>query len=268
MELELQKLSEIVVTIANRELLPRFARGASINFRDKDDGSVVTDADMAVQEYLQDALKSVWPDYGFLSEEMNRIEQQRLLKVRNQGLWCVDPIDGTSNFFAGLPFFSVSVALWQDGQPKWALVYDPVRQECFTAARNRGVWLNGQALGAVGEPPGSLDPCVAVVDFKRLEQKYAVKLATKPPYRSQRNLGSCALEWCWLAAGRFHLYLHGGQKLWDYAAGYLILREAGGEAETLGGEPVIGRDLHPRSVVAARNASLHRQWAGWLTSIK
>ena len=88
----------------------------------------------------------------------------------------------------------------------------------------------------------------------------------QPPYLSQRNFGSVVLEWCWLAAGRFHVYLHGGQKLWDYAAGSLILSETGGFALTLNGAPVCCADLQPSSVVAALDAKLFQEWKMWLDS--
>ena len=85
-----------------------------------------------------------------------------------------------------------------------------------------------------------------------------------PPYRSQRNLGASVLEWCWLAAGRVQLYLHGGQKLWDFAGGNLILTESGGAATSLSGVPLDCGSLRKRSVVAAISPELLEQWASWL----
>ena len=81
---------------------------------------------------------------------------------------------------------------------------------------------------------------------------------------SQRNFGASSLEWCWLADGRFHLYLHGGQKLWDFAGGSLILAESGGAAATLAGEPVFRYGLEPRSVVAAATPALFSVWKTWI----
>jgi len=174
----------------------------------------------------------------------------------------LDPLDGTSNFAAGLPFFSISLALLIERKSVLGVVYDPIRDECFTAERGRGAWLNGVQL-RVRPTDLPLRRGLAVVDFKRLGP-LAAKLAARPPYSSQRNLGSVALEWCWLAAGRFQVYLHGKQKLWDYAAGALILSEAGGHAETLQGEPIFSPELQPRSVVAAGDARLFQEWKAWL----
>jgi myo-inositol-1(or 4)-monophosphatase len=109
-----------------------------------------------------------------------------------------------------------------------------------------------------------LKQMIAVVDLKRLRGPVLTSLVTEHPFRSQRNFGSCALEWCWLAAGRFQLYIHGGQKLWDYAAGTLILQESGGMSTSLTGETVFTSTLEPRPVVAAFNSTAYQQWYAWV----
>ena len=97
-----------------------------------------------------------------------------------------------------------------------------------------------------------------------MSKKLAQALVAHPPYASQRYLGSGALEWAWLAAGRFQVYLHGQQKLWDYAAGALILAEAGGCAECLEGGPIHTPMLQPHSTIAACDAELFQAWKAWL----
>ena len=92
----------------------------------------------------------------------------------------------------------------------------------------------------------------------------AARIASQPPYSSQRSFGGVALDWCWLAAGRYHLYLHGKQNLWDYAAGYLIFTEVGGNACTLESEPVYDFSLKPRSAVAALDGQLFEEWCKYL----
>lgn len=257
----LAELRHVVREAARVELLPRFSDVAR---HVKTDGSVVTAADHAMQAHMQRALASSWPDYAFLGEEMAAVEQEQLARVAVRGLWCLDPLDGTSNFAAGIPFFAVSLALLIEGRPALGLVYDPVRDECFSAACGQGARCNDAPLTGPGEAPDSLRRAIACVDFKRLDGALAARLAAGPPYGSQRNFGSSSLEWCWLALGRFHLYLHGGQKLWDYAAGSLILAEAGGSAATLADEPVFRLGLAPRSVVAARDSRLFSSWQTWL----
>lgn len=255
----LDELHALVAAIADEELVPRFAEAER---RFKADGSIVTEADLAVQRRLGAALAERWPGYRLLGEEMDAAEQSALLAEPGAGLWCLDPLDGTSNFAAGLPFFAVSLALVRDGAPLLGLVYDPIRRECFTARRGRGAWLNGAPLGG-RVPQLELARCIAAVDFKRLAPELAARLAAEPPYSSQRSFGSVALDWCWLAAGRFHVYVHGRQRLWDFAAGWLILEEAGGRSQTLDGEVVFRADTGPRSALAALSAPLFEQWRGW-----
>ena len=259
---ELKTLRVLVRQLAQEELLPRFA---DVQRHIKLDGSVVTEADIALQRRLQDELARRWPEYGFLGEEMAGHEHEELMRVcTEKGLWCLDPLDGTSNFAAGVPYFAVSLALLIHCRPELGLVYDPVRDECFMAQRGQGAWLNGLSLGTRAALELPLRSCIATVDFKRLAAPLAATLGAHPPYGSQRNFGASTLDWCWLAGGRFHLYLHGGQKLWDYAAGHLILAEAGGRSQTLESEEVFQFGLAPRSVVAARDARLFSEWSAWI----
>lgn len=252
----------ILVEAARTELLPRFE--ASCGGVPKADGSIVTEADLVVQRRISEALRARWPHYGMLGEEMSAEAQHEALRRHDGGMWCLDPLDGTSNFAAGFPFFSVSLALLVGGRAVSGWVYDPVRDECFAAERGGGARLNGRALAPPPAPP--LAECLAVVDFKRLSGPLASRLAAHPPYRSQRSLGSIALDWAWLAAGRYHIYVHGSQRPWDYAAGQLILAEAGGTSSTLEGEAVTPDRLEPCSVVAARDAGSHAAWLGWLSA--
>lgn len=253
-------LRDLVVRAAEEELLPRFAHAPRSV---KVDGSWVTEADTAVQARLAAELALGWPEYGFVAEEMSPDEQGDVLQRRQAGVWCLDPLDGTTNFTHGLPFYAVSLALIVNGVIQAGLVYDPTRGECFMAERGQGVWLNDAPLEPV-RPRLALRRSVGVVDFKRLTARLASRLGQDPPYGSQRNFGACALDWCWLAAGRFQVYLHGGQRLWDYAAGSLILSEAGGFECTLEGEPIFQGSLAPRSVVAALDADLFRAWQAWI----
>lgn len=289
---DLDTLQGIVVAAAEAELLPRFAQ-CERNF--KADGSIVTEADCALQQRLEAALAARWPQYAFLGEESTAEEQAATLSGATQsgatGVWCLDPLDGTSNFTAGLPFFSVSLALICGGVPVLGLVYDPVRRECFRASRGKGAWLHvlqgAQPGGEAGSDSGAhrgrfaaepvrlgavpphlpLARAIAAVDFKRLPPSLASALAAHPPYSSQRSLGSVALDWCWVAAGRFHVYLHGKQKLWDYAAGWLVLDEAGGHSASLDGACGFHATLVPRSALAALDERLFRAWHDHLAGL-
>jgi myo-inositol-1(or 4)-monophosphatase len=259
MAFSLAAIQQIIVPAAQEELLPRFAR---VERHRKHDGSVLTEADLAVQARVGRQLLKHWPDSVFLGEEMDAAEQARLL-ASAQPVWCLDPLDGTSNFTAGIPYFCVSLALLQHGRVTLGMVYDPLRDECFSAAGGQGARLNGVPL-SVPASGLALQQATALVDFKRLSPELAVRLVTDTPYASQRSFGSVALDWCWLAAGRCHVYLHGRSNIWDYAAGNYIFEAAGGYAATLQGEAVFTAALTPRSSVAAVDRPLFEAWSTWL----
>ena len=257
---ELQTLETLLVDAAKTELLPRLHQQVSAGH--KADGSLITEADLSLQQRLTAALAEIYPDIPVLGEEMSAEVQQAMLEDAEHGVWCLDPLDGTRNFACGFPVFAISLALIRHGQVELGLIYDPLRRESFSAALGQGAWLNGERLSFQLETPLAL--ALALVDFKRLPVELAQRLVTSAPYPSQRSIGSGALDWCWLAAGRVQVYLHGRQHLWDYAAGQLILTEAGGQAVTLQGEPVFINQLQTRSIAAGCNAAVFAEWAEWL----
>ena len=257
---DLDILQDLARLAGHRELLTRFNQ---IGYTLKSDGSIVTEADLAVNDFLREELARRWPGVNFLSEEMETEDQQAMLDDTSKPFWCIDPLDGTSNYVAGVPIFGICIALIDGGEPEYGLIYDPVHDECFYAERGKGAWLNGTRLKNRTLNFG-MERAIALVDFKRLKPPLAQRLVRNPPYASQRNVGSCALEWAWMAARRGHLYLHGGQKLWDMSAGVLILEEAGGFSETLDGESTFKRSLAPRSVIASPYETLFEQWRDWL----
>jgi len=257
---ELDAVQALVVDVVTGGLRTAAPRTGS----EKGDGSLVTETDYRLQAALQENLARHWPEYPFLGEEMADAEQRHLLATA-PALWVLDPLDGTTNFASGLPFYGVSLALLVAGEPRLGVVYDPERTECFAADVRSGAWRNGERLRAPAAP-AELARAVACVDFKRLAPKLRTRIVQEQPFRSQRNFGSCALEWCWLAAGRFQVYLHGGMKLWDHAAGRLILEQAGGRACDLDGRPIDCRSTNARSVVAAADAALYERWRDWLAA--
>lgn len=259
MNIDLEQLKNIVITASKEELLPRFN---SVKRNYKHDGSVVTEADLVMQARLTSRLQETYPDIALLGEEMSA-EQQHALLASDIPLWCLDPVDGTSNFAAGVPYFCVSLALIENGIVTLGLVYDPIRDECFSAQNGKGAYLNNEPLSRQ-DTDLQLKDAIAMIDFKRLTPELATKLVTHRPYGSQRSLGSIALELCWIAAGRGHIYLHGKQQLWDYAAAQLILSEAGALALTLEGEALRSDSLKPISTIAASDESLFNEWATYL----
>ncbi len=256
---DLKQLEAIVKPAAQEILLPGFGQHS---YTYKADGSLLTTADTAMQERLQDELGKLWPHYAFLGEEMTEDEQRKAMN-NPAGYWCIDPLDGTNNYATGMPFFAVSIALIIDSRQVQGLIYDPLRDEVFTAIKGEGARLNGEIL--TGAPNKTeIKSTIAEIDLKRLPKELSVRLVNEEPFSSQRNIGSSALDWCWLAASRYNVYLHGGQKPWDYAAGNLILHEAGGQSISHDGEPVFRGKYEDRSVLASLDEDLFKHWEQWL----
>jgi len=255
----LKKVIAAVKQVASEEIMPRYLK---VTRQYKSDGSLCTEADLAAQLALSKKLQAILP-VPVLGEEMTTAEQQLLWEAGHEGLWCVDPIDGTSNFVRGLPYFAVSVALMRAGKSVMGVVFNPVTNEVFAAEREQGAFLNGEKLIA-REATVKLEKALAGVDLKRLNKKLATKLAGDSPYCSQRNFGASALDWCYTAAGRFDMYLHGGQHLWDYAAGSLVLSESGGYSCCIENDDFAQGDIWHRSVIAARDKKLFEEWKSWV----
>jgi myo-inositol-1(or 4)-monophosphatase len=255
----LRATADVVRTVATREVMPRFLNTLQSL---KVDGSVVTEADIAAQQALSSMLHEL-VDGTFIGEEMTGAEQAQAWADGDTAAWCVDPIDGTSNFACGLPGFAISVALMRRGRPVLGVIYDPVRDEMFQAEAGEGAWLNTTPL-PLHRRDVRLRQSMAGIEFKRLDRTLAATLTAKAPYCSQRSYGSSALEWCYSAAGRFDVYLHGGQKLWDFAAGWLIFQEAGGVCASLEHDEFWDGDLWQKSVIAALDPALFVEWKTWL----
>lgn len=247
--------------VAHAEVMPRFRE---VGHRRKADGSLVTEADLAAQHALATRLRRIAP-VPLVSEEMGAAEREAALAAAGGSFWCVDPLDGTSNFANAIPCFAVSVALLEAGRPALGVVYNPATGELFHASRGDGAWLGDERL-PLRAGATRLAEAIAGVDLKRLPKPLAVALAERPPYHSQRNFGSGTLEWCYLAAGRLDLYLHGSQQLWDYAAGSIVLAEAGGFAATFDADDLWSGSPGKRAVVAALDGEAFAAWRDWVRS--
>jgi len=245
---------EAMLKQAGKEIiLPAFY--ASVQSSTKADGSIVTETDLACQKFIQDELECLDKSIAFLGEEMTEAEQLACLQHSDGRYWCLDPLDGTGNFIAHFPCFAISLALIEHGTVKLACIHDPIRGETFSAIRGHGTRLNGKPI--VASCLDQIHDTIGFVDFKRLEKTVAVILATMPSYRSQRNIGSCALEWAWLAAGRGDFIIHGSEKIWDFAAGSLIASEAGCMVSNFETKPLFPRVTLSSPVLAACKPPIH-----------
>lgn len=254
------ELKNQLVSLAKQEVLSRFNQ---VDYESKQDGSLITEADLNMQQQTIAWLQKTWPEFAIVGEELTPEEQNAALQ-HPAGCWILDPVDGTTNFANGVPFFSVSLSLVIAGKPVLGMVYDPSRDELFAARLGQGAELNHQPLAKPTKNTQELKQAVGIIDFKRLEPDLATALATKPPFASQRSYGSVALDWCWIAAGRGQIYLHGNQSIWDYAAGWLILNEVDGASSDLNGKSVFKLEIAKQSALAATTPELFAKWQEWI----
>lgn len=196
--------------------------------RQKDSSfNLVTQADTESEKMILSAIQQVMPDSTFLSEETHW-EQS----VMADKLWIVDPIDGTNNFAHSIPHYSISIAYAENGNVKIAVVYDPVRDEMFTAEANKGAFLNGKSISV--SSCRSLDRAVIGTGlyYDRGEMMdntlFAIHRLLKANVQGIRRMGSAALDLSWVACGRYDGYFEYMLSPWDFAAGMLLVKEAGG----------------------------------------
>lgn len=201
------------------------------NVRDKGPRDRVTDSDFAAQAAVLGAIRSAFPDHHILSEEdtANHRQDGGRWHVPDGVVWMVDPLDGTTNFAASLPFACVSVGVAVDGEPVAGAIYDPLRQEMFSAGRGLGASLNGQTLAPIKSM--RLDDALVCLDWSHAAPRRNLALkgvaALLGRCRTVRSLGSAALSLAYVALGRLGLYFNFGLQPWDQAAGAILLTEAG-----------------------------------------
>jgi len=249
---------DAVRVVARDEILSRFR---SVAAQRKADGSIVTEADVAAQHALVERLTAL-EAVPVLGEEMAREEQEAILRHDGR-YWCVDPLDGTANFANGVPYFAISVALMEGARPVFGTVFDPVRDEAFYAVAGGGSFLNAQPLRVPDTAP-ALAEAIVEVSLRRDTKELRGTIKRHPPYRKRLTSGSSTLSWCHLAAARIDAILNGGQKLWDYAAGALILEEARGFTSTIDEDDFWQGPAWSKPVIAARSGPLHAEWRTWV----
>jgi myo-inositol-1(or 4)-monophosphatase len=233
----------------------------SITVREKGPKDIVTDADEAAQAAIREIVLQSYPDYGFLGEEGTKgraIEESRESdgSTNDRLRWVVDPIDGTVNYVHGFPSYAVSVALELEGQVLAGVVFDPVLDECYSAAAGCGAYCNGrriyvsqctsadQALVGASFPA---DPARGCIEIRRFVEVLHTVQAV-------RRLGAASLNLCYVASGRLDGYFASTVKPWDVAAGVLIVREAGGVVSALDGS---GFRLEQAALACAATPEFH-----------
>ncbi len=197
--------------------------------------TVVTDADFAADRAIREVLAERVPAHTVYSEEFADDEE-----IDGPDVWVIDPLDGTDNYSRGQPQFCVSVAHTRDTKPDAAAIYDPVRDELFTAVADGPARLNGRPIAVTGRT----DPSESTVAWAQRgidaedDRRYNAALAEAArTFHRVRLTGSAALETAWVAAGRYDGAMFSSVKWWDHAGAGLLVQRAGGHVTNVRGEP-------------------------------
>ena len=215
-------------------------------------GDIVTEVDLACEKLIIGRIREQYPSDPILSEEAGALGLEE-----DRHAWVIDPLDGTRNYMAGIPFFCVSIGLVRNGVADLGVVYDPIHDEMFFARKGEGAFLNGEPIHVSDEQ--TMEDCIISVAWVKrkvdhLQFTHLVeRLSRETSYF--RRFGSAALAACYVACGRVHAYLQGGLCPWDVAAGACLIQEAGGLITDFHGAPI---DLRNRNIeIVTANPNLH-----------
>jgi myo-inositol-1(or 4)-monophosphatase len=235
---------------AGRLIREQFGRVQAVELKGERD--LVTAVDRAAEALIVEQLRAAFPEHAIHAEEGTGGEQGAA-----DHCWFVDPLDGTTNYAHGYPFFAVSVAYAEQGTVRVGVVYDPLREELFTAAEGAGAYLNGQRLRVSATTRLQRSLLISGFPYDRADMPRALRLWTAllPLAQGLRRDGAAALDLCYVAAGRADGFWERHLQPWDLAAGALIVREAGGQVTDFRGAAL---DLQGGEVVAT-NGRIHAE---------
>ncbi len=231
----MQPLLNIAVRAARRagDLIVRNVdRVPTLSVQAKGRNDFVSEIDQAAERDIIETVRRAYPDHGFLGEETGR-------SGGDEVIWIIDPLDGTTNFLHGFPQFAVSIAVEVRGRLEHAVVYDPMRQELFTASRGYGAQLDGRRIRVSRQT--TLDGALIGTGFpyranaRWIDDYMAMLKAVMSATAGIRRPGAASLDLAYVAAGRTDGFWEIGLSAWDTAAGTLLITEAGGRIGTLTG---------------------------------
>ena len=248
----------IIAREAGALLRDFFQRGVKTEY--KGDVDIVTVADRTSEKLIRERLSAAFPTHGVFGEEGTRE------RIDAEFRWYVDPLDGTTNFAHGFPQFCVSMGLEQrpaglaanaDGTLVAAVIYDPLRDELFTAERGRGAWLNGQPLRVSTAPELAESLMATGFPSRKRHENPNIYFYQEFTLRSHgvRRAGSAALDLAYVAAGRLDAFWEFNLNPWDTAAGILLVLEAGGQVTGFSGQHFL---LDSREILAS-NGIIHAE---------
>lgn len=217
---------------AGKIILRHLERLDRVAVNEKQRNDFVSDADIQAEQEIIRTLRKIYPQHGILAEESGAISGQ------DEFQWIIDPLDGTTNFLHGLPHFCVSIALRHKDRLEAGVIYDPVRQEMFTASRGGGAQLNDRRIRVKSLP--NLERALLGTGFpfrypQHLQAYLGMFGSLFTKCAEMRRAGSAALDLAYVAAGRLDGFWEIGLNEWDVAAGTLLVQEAGGLVGDFGG---------------------------------
>jgi myo-inositol-1(or 4)-monophosphatase len=224
-----------------------------LSYKQNDLSNVVTNVDKESEKIIIKKLRAIFPDADFLGEESGENKKGSMYK------WIVDPLDGTTNFAHGFPFFCVSIGLEYQKEIILGVVYDPNRDEMFYAVKNQGAFLNKKRIYVSGEKNISKSLLATGFSYKSRKDENSVKIFAKFLKVSQaiRRAGSAALDLCYTACGRFDGYWEQGLSPWDTAAASLIVSESLGKVTRFDNKKFSCYDKE----ILATNGYIHKSMA-------
>ncbi|HWC99180.1 MAG TPA: inositol monophosphatase family protein [Candidatus Sulfopaludibacter sp.] len=211
-----------------------------VPFETKGEFDLITAADRASEKLIVERLRSYFPGHSIMAEEGGGVDKT------SEYQWFVDPVDGTTNFAHSFPFFNVTLGLARGGEMVAGVVFDPVRQEMFTAERGAGAYLNNRRIHV--SAAAHIADSLASTGFPSRKRHHNINIhfyyQLAMASHGVRRTGSAALDLAYVAAGRLDFFWEFGLKPWDMAAGTLLVQEAGGRVSDMRGEPhsVVGSD--------------------------
>ena len=249
----------VAIDAAKAGAIELMSRRGSRKVQEKAPKDLVTDADLASQKAIRKVLTDAFDNYTFVGEEQGEHEPPADVREHDpnaQPCWVVDPLDGTVNYVHRLQSFAVSIGLFAKGKMQLGVVYDPVVDELFTAIDGQGALCNQQPIrvSKCQQIDNALLACSFPAGVKGGDPEVARFVRVLEQCRSLRRLGSCALNMCYVAAGRLDGYWATSVSAWDSAAGTVIAREAGAMLTAYDGKPF--DDWNPRFCVSG-SESLH-----------
>lgn len=228
-------------------ILRGLARRDLLSIEEKDRNDFVTDIDKKAEKDIIETIRKHYPHHAILGEESGNIEASGYDDIQ----WIIDPLDGTTNFIHGFPHFAVSIAIRVKGRIEHGLIYDPFKQEVFSASRGEGALLNQRRIRVSGKAELSGALLASGLSFRSHEQfALQIKLVHALSFAAGdlRRTGSAALDLAYVASGRLDGYWEMGIKIWDIAAGVLMVKESGGLVSDFVGEE---KHLESGRIVAA-----------------